>query len=101
SLSLLYSFFFQAEDGIRDFHVTGVQTCALPIYARRSREPFCLLFQEILFSIPRSILTTEISRLRGIRLRAMVSVFRDTLCQSRRSEERRVGKECRSRWLQC
>src|SRR5690606_40819710 len=28
----LPSFFFQAEDGIRDFHVTGVQTCALPIY---------------------------------------------------------------------
>src|SRR5690606_40244024 len=25
-------FFFQAEDGIRDFHVTGVQTCALPIF---------------------------------------------------------------------
>src|SRR6266702_7359396 len=25
-------FFFQAEDGIRDGHVTGVQTCALPIY---------------------------------------------------------------------
>src|SRR5690606_40978649 len=29
----LYFFFFQAEDGIRGFHVTGVQTCALPIYA--------------------------------------------------------------------
>src|SRR5690606_11601371 len=28
-------FFFQAEDGIRDFHVTGVQTCALPILQRR------------------------------------------------------------------
>src|SRR5690606_39638647 len=28
------SFFFQAEDGIRDFHVTGVQTCALPIFGR-------------------------------------------------------------------
>src|SRR5690606_30718444 len=27
-------FFFQAEDGIRDFHVTGVQTCALPILSR-------------------------------------------------------------------
>src|SRR5690606_39634611 len=27
-------FFFQAEDGIRDFHVTGVQTCALPIFPR-------------------------------------------------------------------
>src|SRR5690606_39408644 len=29
--------FFQAEDGIRDFHVTGVQTCALPIWARKLR----------------------------------------------------------------
>src|SRR5690606_36778514 len=32
SRSASLSFFFQAEDGIRDFHVTGVQTCALPIY---------------------------------------------------------------------
>src|SRR5690606_39332266 len=32
-------FFFQAEDGIRDFHVTGVQTCALPIYAGTSAVP--------------------------------------------------------------
>src|SRR5438876_1507534 len=32
----LYDFFFQAEDGIRDGRVTGVQTCALPIYRRRS-----------------------------------------------------------------
>src|SRR5690606_41114463 len=32
-------FFFQAEDGIRDFHVTGVQTCALPISTMRSRAP--------------------------------------------------------------
>src|SRR5690606_20157290 len=30
-----YVFFFQAEDGIRDFHVTGVQTCALPISMRK------------------------------------------------------------------
>src|SRR5690606_40860794 len=30
-------FFFQAEDGIRDFHVTGVQTCALPILPRGTR----------------------------------------------------------------
>src|SRR5690606_27265661 len=29
-----FVFFFQAEDGIRDFHVTGVQTCALPICKR-------------------------------------------------------------------
>src|SRR5690606_1126907 len=32
-------FFFQAEDGIRDFHVTGVQTCALPIWARVPARP--------------------------------------------------------------
>src|SRR2546426_5785691 len=31
-LFLYYFFFFQAEDGIRDYKVTGVQTCALPIY---------------------------------------------------------------------
>src|SRR5436309_7541750 len=31
-----FVFFFQAEDGIRDFHVTGVQTCALPISKRRA-----------------------------------------------------------------
>src|SRR5690625_5879009 len=31
---MLAVFFFQAEDGIRDGHVTGVQTCALPIYRR-------------------------------------------------------------------
>src|SRR5690606_40373852 len=31
---LVLFFFFQAEDGIRDFHVTGVQTCALPIWLR-------------------------------------------------------------------
>src|SRR5690606_39777505 len=30
-------FFFQAEDGIRGFHVTGVQTCALPISGRAAR----------------------------------------------------------------
>src|SRR5690606_25960633 len=33
-----FFFFFQAEDGIRDFHVTGVQTCALPMHA--SDAPF-------------------------------------------------------------
>src|SRR5690606_40487229 len=32
-------FFFQAEDGIRDFHVTGVQTCALPISMARIDQP--------------------------------------------------------------
>src|SRR5690606_41173121 len=37
----VFFFFFQAEDGIRDFHVTGVQTCALPIstYSRQQALP--------------------------------------------------------------
>src|SRR5690625_6370056 len=34
SYGFVYFFFFQAEDGIRDGHVTGVQTCALPISRR-------------------------------------------------------------------
>src|SRR5256885_2407004 len=36
---LLLFFFFQAEDGIRDYKVTGVQTCALPIYQDQHRVP--------------------------------------------------------------
>src|SRR5690625_8007835 len=36
-VSLLRLFFFQAEDGIRDGHVTGVQTCALPISERAGK----------------------------------------------------------------
>src|SRR5690554_7143132 len=44
-------FFFQAEDGIRDADVTGVQTCALPIYL--SFEPCCFAVRE---PIPRYVL---------------------------------------------
>src|SRR5438552_17270762 len=64
-------FFFQAEDGIRDDLVTGVQTCALPI----SRE----------------------SSGTGTRCPASYAAARGTDV-SLRSEERRVGKECRARW---
>src|SRR5256885_9465124 len=34
-IGVVVFFFFQAEDGIRDYKVTGVQTCALPIFAKR------------------------------------------------------------------
>src|SRR5215510_15177439 len=67
-------FFFQAEDGIRDGHVTGVQTCALPISARRA-------FLRRTWN--------------GWRRR---SGSTSAHVPQRRSEERRVGKECRSRW---
>src|SRR2546422_5195967 len=93
------TFFFQAEDGIRDVAVTGVQTCALPIChvgccddspnrhatkhfhktkhpVMRSFEPgedwgFCFVENLFIEPAPRPL---------------------------SRSEERRVGKECRSRW---
>src|SRR5256885_6719001 len=39
-VEVLFFFFFQAEDGIRDYKVTGVQTCALPIYANSSATRF-------------------------------------------------------------
>src|SRR6266496_4681220 len=52
-LIYLRFFFFQAEDGIRDLYVTGVQTCALPIYARYNdetgRAPLPTGYSEVLF----------------------------------------------------
>src|SRR2546426_9365159 len=42
-----FFFFFQAEDGIRDYKVTGVQTCALPILHRNERPGECALAEEI------------------------------------------------------
>src|SRR5256885_9940808 len=44
--SVIFSFFFfQAEDGIRDYKVTGVQTCALPIYMSPYQAPGHALFE--------------------------------------------------------
>src|SRR5690349_23528583 len=45
--SVLFIFFFQAEDGIRDLYVTGVQTCALPIYAPRAERQLVALVGEL------------------------------------------------------
>src|ERR1039457_7395125 len=41
-LMLFLCFFFQAEDGIRDYKVTGVQTCALPIYNKQRQTVYGL-----------------------------------------------------------
>src|SRR5207302_2355001 len=48
----LFFFFFQAEDGIRDFHVTGVQTCALPISSVATRYQLGLTRQAGLLTAP-------------------------------------------------
>src|SRR3712207_6863112 len=77
-------FFFQAEDGIRDIGVTGVQTCALPISTLSQ-----LLIKEA------SDKYVKEEAMEGILIgkqSILLPSDRD------RSEERRVGKECRSRW---
>src|SRR5256886_2946452 len=89
-------FFFQAEDGIRDLTVTGVQTCALPIsqvetLERRLRERD---EQRRAMLHMMGDLNESNKRLANQR-KAMLHILVD---YEQRSEERRVGKECRSRW---
>src|SRR5256885_5924372 len=48
---MLLFFFFQAEDGIRDYKVTGVQTCALPIFVGRTRCHTREILSGILFGV--------------------------------------------------
>src|SRR3712207_7113959 len=93
-----FFFFFQAEDGIRDIGVTGVQTCALPIYVLRfTHEALCHVGVATAFARERAHLG------RGVVDHLLAQVATDVLAtaldrRGRRSEERRVGKECRSRW---
>src|SRR5947208_12460500 len=93
-------FFFQAEDGIRDDLVTGVQTCALPIsicgIATEHGHP---RLRRVLESRPFSIRKSNRDRRRaGYGVATGTGRASRLLQQSARSEERRVGKECRSRW---
>src|SRR5699024_11740951 len=75
-------FFFQAEDGIRDRNVTGVQTCALPI---------CSTY----FSIISERLEEELKYVERYIEKSPTPPLNP---KEGRSEERRVGKECRDRW---
>ena len=77
---IIFFFFFQAEDGIRDDLVTGVQTCALPI---------CGDYAGIAGTVNND----------GDVIPAPVGTYEpNDFGLFNRSEERRVGKECRSRW---
>src|SRR5690606_40583648 len=83
-------FFFQAEDGIRDFHVTGVQTCALPIWFGCAEQ---WQFVALAFSTLADRFFLEVAF-------SPVSTFpveRVPLGPDR-SEERRVGKEWTAGW---
>src|SRR5205823_11461603 len=99
-----------AEDGIRDKLVTGVQTCALPIsvsqfssdrvtYALRTAgDPLSYVrsVQEIVRQadsrIPVTSVVTQAAEIDR-------TISRELTFAKLRSEERRVGKECRSRWV--
>src|SRR2546430_7108402 len=92
-------FFFQAEDGIRDLTVTGVQTCALPISAEDARS-------EDRAPVGAAATVVGRARLDGAAFAVTLRLLhwrppRDSTALGSaliRSEERRVGKECRSRW---
>src|SRR5690606_41056591 len=97
------AFFLQAEDGIRDFHVTGVQTCALPISAKLAmtearlmdahEKPSGELRVTATVGLGANWLTPRIREF--IELYPGITV--NLILADRRSEERRVGKECRCR----
>ena len=102
----IFFFFFQAEDGIRDTSVTGVQTCALPIYKIHFNFKIKndvndnVKFNVAILSTPLSgvfyaLLFTLQLFFNGLNNPGMAGHF---VTPSARSEERRVGKECRSRW---
>src|SRR5438094_1993191 len=87
-----FFFFFQAEDGIRDRTVTGVQTCALPISFPMDHDGF-MPFQNN-YWLWKAI---GFGGLAVFQLRWIVQwIYSEA--HKERSEERRVGKECRSRW---
>src|SRR5687768_18502331 len=93
------NFFFQAEDGIRDVAVTGVQTCALPILTADSRylQPIrviVILFYNTAPGMP----YPQVIKVH--RLLALIAHIHIAVAVLGRSEERRVGKECRSGWSQ-
>src|SRR5204862_5820497 len=84
---LFFFFFFQAEDGIRDLYVTGVQTCALPIF--RAVPPGGRIRD-------RSRCGSWMRPPGGTARRRAAGTRRECRLRCRRSEERRVGKEGRS-----
>src|SRR2546429_2525438 len=93
-------FFFQAEDGIRDVAVTGVQTCALPIYGHivfYTGRTLGALLERCGFKV---VAQRRVGRTLTLgRLLWNIGVMsKSKTVQQMRSEERRVGKECRSRW---
>src|SRR5215213_9956785 len=79
---MFFFFFFQAEDGIRDWSVTGVQTCALPIWAERGSvvddvEPRIREILQAVPTMPATVIAERIGWDRSIR------VLRDRVAELR------------------
>src|SRR5437867_10153292 len=89
-----FDFFFQAEDGIRDRTVTGVQTCALPICLLRIPSWVWSLLVVVRCPVVRKSSSSEQTRDKVLRRFTLSVTARvgGTTGQAR-SEERRVGKE--------
>src|SRR5205085_6365624 len=98
-LRFVFFFFFQAEDGIRDLTVTGVQTCALPICgaARHRLLSSRIAARRTSPRAPAGQWDRSAPRRRTVFIRPRISAPWATAARSR-SEERRVGKEGRARW---
>src|SRR2546428_1268634 len=92
-----FFFFFQAEDGIRDLIVTGVQTCALPICGVW-REPQGGRAEGDADARAEVTLGSTALRLAPYTAFGFLALDDHTSQVRLRSEERRVGKEGRSRW---
>src|SRR3712207_7785458 len=93
-------FFFQAEDGIRDIGVTGVQTCALPISIEivDTHLPGNAAVDGQLAANDPDTGATLTYTLDGGAADGTLAGFDVSKATAYRSEERRVGKEGRSRW---
>src|SRR3712207_8600803 len=91
-------FFFKAEDGIRDIGVTGVQTCALPIWPRLSEYVDGALPADRAWAVRMHLASCAVCARVAEELGTTARLLRELPRQETRSEERRVGKECRSRW---
>src|SRR2546428_7262268 len=89
-------FFFQAEDGIRYLIVTGVQTCALPIFVGQLAFAKAYPAHDLAPAARRAVLDTLMKEGRKSELADEYTALMSQ--KPSRSEERRVGKECRSRW---
>src|SRR5256885_3703643 len=96
SATVVFFFFFQAEDGIRDYKVTGVQTCALPISMDWRR----VLMRAA--AVECQVAGEEEQTQAAQSASTWASMYSSMIARPRwmaiRSEEGRVGEEGRSRW---